>query len=707
MKVNKLYLVFGYSLALLLGISSCAVEGPEEKVFVQGQLPQMSPDVVSGELLVRFDARVSEILESNGLTKSGINSPLTRSGVLSVDEILDMVEGYEIERVFPVDKRTEDKAREAGLHLWYVVRFSEDCPVADVAAKLARLGEVARVDFNRTIKRSNDNKVIPLTEEMVNELASTTGPDPLYSLQWYLNNDASLNDHLKSSVSQADAQDGEQTPKKVIKFKEGADIRAEGAWTKYPKGGHPSIIVAVLDEGVDVNHPDLKQSMWINPAESNGTDYKDDDNNGYMDDIHGYNFVKDNGKITVNDRNDSGHGTHVAGTIAARNNNNIGIRSIAGGDGTPDSGVRIMSCQIFSGAYAGTVLDEVRAIKYAADNGAVILQCSWGYISSEANPYDWTPQFADDDQWATYNPLEKQALDYFTHTAGSPDGVIDGGIVIYAAGNESAAASSYPGAYKDFVAVAAIAGDYTPAVYSNYGTGTTISAPGGDQDYYFEFGSGRDMGAVGCILSTLPDWHTVEGIEGLDGDFTGYGYMEGTSMACPQVSGVVALGLSYALEQRKHFKAQEFIKLLYDTATDIEEYFDGEKLWYKYVTDLGKNHPSLIDLNAYKNKMGAGLVNAEELLASIDGSDVPVMTFPNVMISLDATRTIDPSVYFENGAGLVYTASSSNSGIADVRVVDGKVVITGKVVGQTTAQVSAGGQTQKFVVTVNRGGGWL
>ena len=119
MKMNKLYLRSICFLALMLAISSCAVEGPTENAPVQEQLPQISPDVVSGELLVRFDARVSDILEKNGLTKSGVGSTMTRSGLLSVDEILDMVEGYQIERVFPVDRRTEDQAREAGLHLWY------------------------------------------------------------------------------------------------------------------------------------------------------------------------------------------------------------------------------------------------------------------------------------------------------------------------------------------------------------------------------------------------------------------------------------------------------------------------------------------------------------------------------------------------------------------------------------------------------------
>jgi hypothetical protein len=84
--------------------------------------------------------------------------------------------------------------------------------------------------------------------------------------------------------------------------------------------------------------------------------------------------------------------------------------------------------------------------------------------------------------------LEKKALDYFVHHAGSPDGVVEGGIAVFAAGNEYAPAASYPAAYPDYVSVAATAGDFTPAVYSNYGKGVTISAPGGDQDYYYDYG---------------------------------------------------------------------------------------------------------------------------------------------------------------------------------------------------------------------------
>ena len=702
--MKRIFKISALVSVLALGLNACSVETPGVgEMPAENNVPQMSEDVVSGELLVRFDARVSKILENAGLTKTGLNAPARRSGVLSVDEILSLVEGYEIERVFPVDVRTEDKAREAGLHLWYIVRFSEEASVEKVAADLAQLGEVSRVAFNRTLKRATTQEAKPLNAELVRQLAATksNAGDPLYDFQWNLNNDGSLQNLLDSEVT---------------KFTAGADIRAEGAWTKCT--GHPDIIVAVLDEGVDVNHPDLKESMWVNEAEVFGS-VEDADGNGYAGDRHGYNFVKQTGKITVNDRYDSGHGTHVAGAVAARNNNGVGIKSIAGGDGSADSGVRIMSCQIFSGQYVGTLLDEVRAIKYAADNGAVILQCSWGYISGSANPYEWGQQFGSDEEWELYNPLEKQALDYFVANAGSPSGVIEGGIAVFAGGNESAPAASYPGAYGKFVSVAAIAGDFTPAVYSNYGPGTRISAPGGDQDYYFDFApkdaSGnviqKQMGSVGCILSTLPEWHTGSDIGNLDGDFYGYGYMEGTSMACPQVSGVIALGLSYALQQRKHFKVEEFIQLLYSTATEIPEtVFDAEKLWYKYVIDLGDNHANLTPLKPYKGQMGAGVANAEALLAAIDGAEAPRMTFPNVTLAESAVRTINPAIYFDNGKALSYSVTVADQSVATTKVENGKVVITANAVGQTTAVVKGGASEQKFVISVRKsdtGKGWL
>ena len=686
MDMKNIYRLILTTTVIAASLAACSVEDPVAGVPEEPlKVSPVSDDAVAGELLVRFDEGVSKVLDQAGLiTKSG-EPAASRSGILTVDEILDLVEGYQIERVFPVDRRSEEKMREEGLHLWYVVRFSDKYPVEKVAADLARLGEVSKVEFNRTLKRANQNKAVPLTSAAIEQMAASAKPDgfndPHLGLQWHMVNNGDL---------------------AKTKFVAGADVNVEKAWKLCT--GNPSIIVAVLDEGVDFSHPDLKGSMWVNEKEI-WRSAEDNDGNGYAGDVYGYNFAAQSGIISTNGRYDTGHGTHVAGVIAATNDNGIGISSIAGG--TPDNpGVKIMSCQIFSGALAGTVLDEVRAIKYAADNGAVILQCSWGYISGAANPYDWQPQFSSDEQWKNSNMLEYKALDYFVHNAGSPDGVVDGGIIVFAGGNEYAPAASYPAAYPDYVSVAATAPDYTPAVYTNYGPGTSISAPGGDQDYYFEYGEGLNKGSIGCVLSTLP-----YNVTGTASPLAGYGYMEGTSMACPHVSGVVALGLSYAANLHRHVKAEEVKNLLYNTARPIEQYWnlDKPKQFYKFVTDLSEVHLSSMNLKDYKGKMGSGQVDAHAFLQAIAGVGVD-MSFPNIFVALDGQVTIAPAMYFKNG-GKSFEVTISDSSVAAYAAEGSTIVFSGKKEGQTSAHIKSDtGESFDFTITVRKsaaGNGWL
>lgn len=679
MMKNTLY---GMMAGLLLVLAACTTD-PHTDPNTQG--PGTQP-ATAGELLVKFDPYVSEILErATAKTRNG--EAATRSGILTVDEVLELAGGYEIERVFPVNARTEEKTRNAGLHLWYVIRFDGDRTEAEVAEQLAQLGEVQKVSLNHTIKRAYDakKKAKPLDLETLRAMALKTRAadfpynDPQLPAQWHLINHGDL--FQKDGVSKSIA---------------GADVQCEEAWDL--STGDPSIIVAILDEGVCLTHPDLKENLWVNEDEIENSN-EDNDGNGYAGDRHGYNFVTGSGRITWDDAYDTGHGSHVAGVIAARNNNGEGISSIAGGT-AEKPGVKIMSCQIFSGNTEPNALATVRAIKYAADNGAVILQCSWGYTSGLANGYEWQPAFTTEEQWAENRPLEQEALDYFVHNAGSPNGPIDGGLAIFAGGNETAPMAGFPGAAEMCIAVSATAADYTPAVYTNYGPGTTIAAPGGDQDYYYEYGEGADRGKTGSVLSALP--YTVSE--------SGYGYMEGTSMACPHVSGVAALGLSYAFQRRKHFTAEEFKQLLYETVTPIDQYMTGRKLYCRYTTDLGTVHPSQMLLSDYHKQMGAGQVNATKLLNAISGKGTQVK-FPNLYVPLDGNVTVTPGNYFINGEQLTYTVTIDDTTVATATVEGNKLVVKGTKAGATTAKIAtSNGETQTFRITVRKGAngnGWL
>lgn len=665
---------------LLLGVVSCTKEGQWEPALQDNGGETLN--FKSGVLLVQFTPEVVDLLEEHGVVSS---APLTRSGAIALDEVLALLGDCELERVFPINAATELQTREEGLHRWYVVRFDEQYDVEQVAARMRQLGEVQQVELNRTIKRAYNGKATPLKVANMPQTTRATGApmnDPLYEMQWNLENRGDM------------FREGE-----VIKSIKDADVQCVEAWTK--STGAPEVIVAVLDEGIYVDHPDLKANMWINPDEVKGS-HEDNDGNGYAGDVNGYNFVHDTGTITWNDPWDSGHGSHVAGTVAAVNNNGQGISSIAGGNGSADSGVRIMSCQIFSGNVSTGLLEVVRAMKYATDNGAVVMQCSWGYVSGAANSYDWgTPGFATQEQWEQGSPLEKAALEYFVHYAGSPAGPIEGGIPVFAAGNESAPAAGFPGAAEFCVSVAGTAADFTPAVYTNYGPGTTISAPGGDQDYYFDYvDEQHNYGEIGCILSTLP-YNVSE---------SGYGYMEGTSMACPHVSGVVALAISYAAEQRRHYKAEEIKALLHETCVDIDPYMVGKKSYSRYVASIGPIQPMQMNLSNYVGKMGAGQVNTTALLAAMDGKGVP-MQFPNLTIAEGGTVAVNPARYFEGGESLLYTLDIANMDIASCTIENGILLFKGVASGSTTATITASdGQVHRFAILVRKsdvGLGWL
>lgn len=429
------------------------------------------------------------------------------TGVKVLDRAASSLKITRMERTFPYAGKFEGRTRKEGLHLWYNVWFSKETSATRAATEVGMLEGI--------------EKAVPVPKIVSRAKPETVWDDPyLLSKQWYLNN-----------------------PGTESWQKAGADIRIFDAWKEYK--GDPAVIVSIVDGGINLEHPDLQANLWVNPGEIPGNGI-DDDGNGYTDDVNGYNFVDDNADIVPHR-----HGTHVAGLIGATNNNGIGICGVAGGDGTPHSGVKLMSCQIMKSltTTGGEVASDphiAAAIKYGADNGAVISQNSWGYAVGAKSTVN-------------VDPVHKEAIDYFIKYAGCDNNgnqlegsPMKGGIVLFASGNANTSnpATAAPADYEKVVAVAAIEADYKKASYSNYGTYMDISAPGGAHP----------------DIDVKKIWSTTTTMAG------NYEYLSGTSMACPLVSGVAALVIQKYGVGKKGFTPEKLKEILYESAYDLDQY---------------------------------------------------------------------------------------------------------------------------------------
>ncbi len=490
---------------------------------------------VRGRINVKLEKGANQALPTSA--KGNVEMQSVPSAMASA---MKYAGAYKMERVFKPAGIYEKRTIAEGLDRWYTIYFDESKDVAEV---LQQFNKAAGVEYAERVLPIARPKFTakPYTgpaPQTRNQPTASAFNDPLLAKQWHYYNDGSISPRAKR----------------------GADCNLKPVWEKYTTG-KSNVIVAVVDGGIDITHEDLVDNLYINEKEKNGQAGVDDDGNGFVDDVYGYNFVEAKDVVggTIQPDND-GHGTHVAGTVAARNNNGKGVAGVAGGNGTPDSGVRLMSCQIFRGKDEQG--DAAAAIKYAADNGAVICQNSWGYSSTSG---------------VTAMPkLLKEAVDYFIKMAGCDENgqqransPMKGGVVIFAAGNENKDFAAYPACYPPAVSVSAMAWNFAKASYSNYADWVTIMAPGGDQDRF---------GIEGGILSTVPKSKVP----------SGYAYFQGTSMACPHVSGIAALIASYFGRQG----------------------FTNDELKSRLITAY---RPFNIDeLNpGYKGKLGKGYIDAE------------------------------------------------------------------------------------------------
>ena len=337
------------------------------------------------------------------------------------------------------------KASQLGIDIWQIPSGTVEQTIS--AYKDDPRFEYIEPDYIITLEDVEKPSSATESSEKITPQA-TTPNDPGYSQLWGLNN-------IGQSGGKADA-----------------DIDAPEAWDI--QKGNQNLVIGVIDTGVDYNHPDLVGNIWTNPGEIAG-DRIDNDRNGYIDDVRGWDFAyNDNNPMDVR-----GHGTHVAGTIAGKGNNGVGVTGVAWN-------AKIMPLKFLNDTGWGYTSDAISAINYATAKGVKLTNNSWG-----GGDYS-------------------QALSDAINTAGQR-----GALFIASAGNSSRntdTTPSYPASYNlaNIISVASTTRTDGLSSFSNYGA-TTV-----------------DLGAPGSsIYSTLPN--------------SSYGTLSGTSMASPQVTGAAAL----------------------------------------------------------------------------------------------------------------------------------------------------------------------
>lgn len=364
-------------------------------------------------------------------------------------------DGITFTKAFTGDPAFDARHRAAGLHRWYYADYQPEIPRTKA---LGDIRKIEGIDYMETLPAA--------------ELNSIPFNDPNVSFQWHLYNSGTI---VNGAVN-------------------GCDINVVPVWEQFTAGCQ-EVIVGVVDSGIQYDHPDL-YGIVIPPGA--------DGSRSFLSSTSGHPY----------DYTPQRHGTHVAGVIAAINNNGVGGCGIAGGsNGT--GGVRILDCQAIVTDENDTG-DVYSAIVWAADHGAVLLNNSWNssYDSIDKVP-DTTPYYY------------RTVIDYFVNHAGTDSngnqtGPMKGGVVFFSAGNKEWN-KSQPSMYEKVIAVGATGPAGESSAYTNYGDWVDICAPGGNYSPYSSYNA--------IIYSTVSG--------------NGYAQMQGTSQAAPMATGVAALLVSH------------------------------------------------------------------------------------------------------------------------------------------------------------------
>lgn len=435
--MNKILLLL--AILLLQGLPSAASD--RNRIDPRASAASFT---IPGELILTFKTEVTSFLPADPI----------------LQDVLRQYPLQGFQKLHPQFGSTESSFLET------VQKFQGRFPQRQARATPADFKNLARM--NRTVKISFADKTLPLPRVIEalqqSPVVETVEPNFIYR--------ASENCPVDDPYACTVGSNGQ--PEQDL-----WGLHKIGAPSVWAETQGKDVVVAVIDSGIDLTHPDITQNVWVNSAEQNGAPGKDDDNNGYVDDLNGYDFENADKDPT----DDHFHGTHVAGTIAAVGNNQIGIVGVA-----PQA--KVMAVKVLDANGFGATGAIAKGITYATNAGADVINMSLGGSGSKAL---------------------QDALQY-------AQGM--GVIIVAAAGNESTdAANTFPGAYKETVAVAASKPDESLASFSNWGWQIDLAAPG--------------TTTLSLKVSSLPG-----GFPEPNGPLL---WLQGTSMAAPHVSGAIAL----------------------------------------------------------------------------------------------------------------------------------------------------------------------